>query len=113
MRTFSEAAAFKHTHANNVYLLSLVSPKNTNSEDHSFAYIASDDSLNTISVSVTSPPFIIQVKSVPKAHDGISCLVAVPEEGLATAGRDGKVKLWSLAADRSMELTPGLNVSTR
>lgn len=71
------------------YLYSLAQTGNT------FATVGSDDSLRLFDISLRP------IKNVISAHSGISCLAAFGSEGIATAGRDGMVRIWDARAERS------------
>lgn len=55
------------------------------------AAASSDDSLRLF-----SPSTLAARGCVVRAHDGITCLVRVGENVLATAGRDGCVRVWDV-----------------
>jgi len=116
MRTFTEGSSFQRALSKDVYIFNLVRLGGTTTVGlYYFAYIASDDTLPIISVtSPLSSPSINPISVVSKAHQGISCLVALKKSaGLATAGRDGKVKIWVPQTDDRKDWQAAMEVSTR
>lgn len=119
MRTFTPAISFQHTLSKDAYIFNLVllgnSVEPSSTRGLNFAYIASDDSLNVLSVTTRSSTQSIKpINTIQKAHTGISCLVALRiDAGIVTAGRDGKAKLWSVRADGQMDSQAIMEVSTR
>lgn len=95
MRTFLEVNNYRHSSTTDTYIFSIIPA----ADRQSFVYIASDDSINFVDVKAdkggcSSAPS----GRVQSAHKGISCLAPVQAtttgSSFATAGRDGKVKLW-------------------
>ena len=116
MHMFTEGTSYQSSQSTNVYIFNVVHLSTGSTTDpHNFAYIASDDSINVISVIATPPASSIKpVTTISKAHQGISCIEAFKTGlGIATAGRDGKVKLWSPRPGREGKLEVILEVSTR
>lgn len=116
MRTFTEADSLQHAPSKDAYIFSIVpipiGAASGNSIGYRFAYIASDDSLNIISL--TSTQSIKPVTNIPRSHEGVSCLGAFrAEAGLLTAGRDGKVKYWSANMSDHERWQVGMELSTR
>lgn len=64
----------------------------------SIACIASDDSLNVLDPSMLNPKH-----KVSKCHNSVTSLASVPgSQTLATAGRDGVVKVWDERQDKPL-----------
>ncbi|PSK48636.1 hypothetical protein B9Z65_47 [Elsinoe australis] len=76
----------------------------------SIACIASDDSLNVLDLSTLKPKH-----KVSKCHSSVTSLASVPgSQTLATAGRDGVVKVWDERQDRpssTLSISNGQGIS--
>jgi WD40 repeat protein len=108
MRTLKETTSLKHQQAGS-YIYTIV-PVPTSSKSSSFIYIASDDSITHIDTKLNV------LDTLPSAHEGISCLVQVPNadsKTFATAGRDGKVRVWTAESNGQIMKKPLLEVRTR
>lgn len=83
-----------------IYAIAATSPPSSGAQSQQFATISSDDSLRLFDGHSLQPTAVVAAKS----HDGgVTALKEYPEIGpqgflLATAGRDGVVRLWDVRA---------------
>lgn len=75
------------------------------------AAILSDDSLQLYQHGATE---MKPVKTIPKCHEGVTCLQAYDEESqvLVTAGRDGFVRGWDMRGGRKAFEVPKRKIMT-